>query len=81
MYQILAFQLFNGCVGEVHVAPVVEETVHLLELFFRVVFQQMMIVFTFLDHLHHVIVERRRLKLTEGFLRKWKIARRAARYW
>ncbi|STT85696.1 Uncharacterised protein [Klebsiella pneumoniae] len=27
----------------------------------------MMIVFTFLDHLHHVIVERRRLKLTEGF--------------
>lgn len=81
MYQILAFQLFNGCVGEVHVAPVVEETAHLLELFFRVVFQQMMIVFTFLDHLHHVIVERRRLKLTEGFLRKWKIARRAARYW
>lgn len=67
MYQILAFQLLNGCVGEVHVAPVVEETVHLLELFFRVVFQQMMIVFTFLDHLHHVIVERRRLKLTEGF--------------
>ena len=67
LYQILAFQLFNGCVGEVHVAPVVEETVHLLELFFRVVFQQMMIVFTFLDHLHHVIVERRRLKLTEGF--------------
>ncbi len=43
------------------------ETVHLLELFFRVVFQQMMIVFTFLDHLHHVIVERWRLKLTEGF--------------
>lgn len=67
MYQILAFQLLNGCVGEVHVAPVVEETVHLLELFFRVVFQQMMIVFTFLDHLHHVIVERWRLKLTEGF--------------
>ena len=67
LYQILAFQLLHGSIGEVHVAPVVEETVHLLELFFRVVFQQMMIVFTLLDHLHHVIVKRRRLKLAEGF--------------
>ena len=36
-------------------------------LFFRVVFQQMSIVFTFFHHLRDVVVQRRRLKLTVGF--------------
>ena len=45
----------------------IDKRVHLLELFFRVVFQQMIIVFAHLDHFHHMVVQRRRLKLTVGF--------------
>ncbi len=45
----------------------IDKRVHLLELFFRVVFQQMIIVFAHLDHFHHVVVQRRRLKLAVGF--------------
>ncbi|WP_249440769.1 ATP cone domain-containing protein, partial [Escherichia coli] len=46
---------------------VIDKRVHLLELFFRVVFQQMIIVFAHHDHFHHVVVQRRRLKLAVGF--------------
>ncbi len=44
-----------------------DETIHLLELFFRVVFQQMIIVFAQRDHLAHVVNQHRRLKLAVGF--------------
>ena len=65
--QVFAFELLHRRVGEVHVAPVIDKPVHLLELFFRIVFQQMRVVFAQLNHFHHVIVKLRRLKLTVGF--------------
>lgn len=67
LYQIFAFQLLNGSIREGHITVVIDKRVHLLELFFRVVFQQMIIVFAHLDHFHHVVVQRRRLKLAVGF--------------
>ena len=45
----------------------IDKPVHLLELFFRIVFQQMRVVFAQLNHFHHVIVKLRRLKLAVGF--------------
>ena len=65
--QVFAFELFHRCVGEVHITPVIDKPVHLLELFFRIVFQQMRVVFTQLNHFHHVVVKRRRLELAVGF--------------
>src|SRR5471032_1795615 len=38
--QVFTFQLLNRGIGEIHITPVVNKTVHLLELFSRVVFQQ-----------------------------------------
>ena len=65
--QVFAFELLHRRVGEVHVAPVIDKPVHLLELFFRIVFQQMRVVFAQLNHFHYVIVKLRRLELTVGF--------------
>lgn len=45
----------------------IDKPVHLLELFFRIVFQQMRVVFAQLNHFHYVIVKLRRLELTVGF--------------
>lgn len=45
----------------------IDKPVHLLELFFRIVFQQMRVVFAQLDHFHYVIVKLRRLELAVGF--------------
>lgn len=80
LHQILAFQLLDGGIGEVHVAPVIDKGIHLLELFSAVVFQQMLIVFAHLDHASDVGVQLRRFELAISLLRRWKIARRAARY-
>ncbi|SVK47293.1 Uncharacterised protein [Acinetobacter baumannii] len=63
LHQILAFQLLDGGIREVHVAPVIDKGVHLLELFSAVVFQQMFIVFAHLDHARHVSVQLRRFEL------------------
>ncbi len=65
--QVFPFQLLHRGVGEVHITPVIDKPVHLLELFFRVVFQQMRVVFAQLYHLHHMIEQRWRLKLAVGF--------------
>ena len=67
LHQIFAFQLLNRSIRKGHITVVIDKRVHLLELFFRVVFQQMIIVFAHLDHFHHVVVQRRRLKLAVGF--------------
>lgn len=63
LHQILAFQLLDGGIGEVHVAPVIDKGIHLLELFSAVVFQQMLIVFAHLDHASDVGVQLRRFEL------------------
>ena len=67
LHQIFAFELLNRSVGEGHIAIVLDERVHLLELFFRVVFQQMSIVFAVFHHFRHVVEQRWRLKLAVGF--------------
>ncbi|CHH39743.1 Uncharacterised protein [Salmonella enterica subsp. enterica serovar Typhi] len=68
LHQIFPFQLLNGSVGEGHIAIVNDKRIHLLELFFRVVFQQMIVVFAKLNHFYHMVVKCGRLKLAEGFL-------------
>ncbi|MNC36253.1 hypothetical protein D3C75_847660 [compost metagenome] len=45
----------------------IDKPVHLLELFFRVVFQQMRVVFAQLNHFHHMIEQRGRFKLAVRF--------------
>ena len=45
----------------------VDKPVHLLELFFRVVFQQMRVVFAKFHHFYHVVIQRWRLELAVGF--------------
>ena len=67
LYQIFAFELLNRSVGEGHIAIVLDKRIHLLELFFRVVFQQMSIVFAVFHHFRHVVEQRWRLKLAVGF--------------
>ena len=68
LHQVLAFQLFDGGIAEVHVAAVIQELVHGIELFPGVVQQQLVVVFLQFHQADNVIIERRRLKLTEGFL-------------
>ncbi|KYE76144.1 hypothetical protein AF381_24555, partial [Salmonella enterica subsp. enterica serovar Typhimurium] len=58
----------NGSVGEGHIAIVNEKRLHLLELFYRVVFQQMIVVFAKHNHYYHMEVKCGRHKLAEGIL-------------
>ncbi len=67
LHQIFPFQLLYCGIGEVHITPVVDKAVHLLELFGAVVFQQVAVIFAHIDHTLHLIVQLRRLKLAVGF--------------
>ncbi len=68
LYQILAFQLFDRRVGEVHVAPVIHVRVQLFEFGLGVVFQQVFIVLAHVDQTSHVLVEVGRFELAIGLL-------------
>ncbi|NUA46446.1 hypothetical protein HAT93_04195 [Dickeya solani] len=46
----------------------IDESVHLSKFVFRVVFQQMAIVFSHFDHFHYVVVQLRWFELAVGFL-------------
>ncbi|VFS78278.1 Uncharacterised protein [Kluyvera cryocrescens] len=67
LHQVFTFQLLHGSVGEGHVTFVNDERVHLLELFFRIVFQQMIVVFTQIDHAFDMGEQCRWLELAVGF--------------
>src|SRR5690606_39000147 len=64
--QVLAFQLLDGTVREVHVTPVIQMSIQLIELGARVVLQQMRIVATFLGLQGYVIEQAWRFKLTKS---------------
>src|SRR5690606_23924244 len=64
--QVLAFQLLDGTVGEVHVTPVIQMGIQLIELGGRVVVQQMRIVAAFLGLQRHVFELPWRFALTNG---------------
>ena len=49
-----------------------DERVHLLELFFRVVFQQMIVVFAHFNHFHDMVKQFWRFKLAVGFFAQMK---------
>src|SRR5690606_36015895 len=64
--EVLAFELFDGSVREVHVAPVVDIAVDFVELGFGVIGQQVLVVFAQLGQLAHMCQQMRGLEVTVG---------------
>src|SRR5690606_3818407 len=67
LYQILAFQLFDGRVAEVEIAVVVNKGIHRGDFVSAVVVQQVTVIAFHVDHAFHVVQQGWRLKLAVGF--------------
>ena len=68
LYQVLAFELLDRRVGEVHVAPVIEVAVQLLKFRLGVVFQQVLVVLAHVHQSGDVLIQVGRLELAVGLL-------------
>ncbi|CSB30064.1 Uncharacterised protein [Vibrio cholerae] len=66
LYEIFAFKLFHRSVREIKVTTVINELIHQLQLFTGIVFEQMLVVFAFLNHLGDMSEQCRWLVLTVG---------------
>ena len=68
LHQVLAFQLLDRCVGEVHVTPVIQVAVQLLEFGLGIVGQQVLVVLAHVYQTGDVLVEVGRLELAVRLL-------------